>query len=370
MGKPYSHTRFNLFESCPRSYKFKYVDKVPETPSRPLLIGRVIHDILAEYTEHLAKNGLQTDVTALPAIGNKVFFDKPAGLEVSDLGEVLRILRAYAQTSIFDPTTVAGIEEMMRVDLMDGKVTFWAVIDRYHILGRRARIVDLKTDWVLRSQTDVANDHQLQIYCWAVAQRFRTIDEFEVTLDFVRHGVQRTAEFDRSIIPAIEERILAQIGQIEREKKFAPRPGAACSWCSYCAQCPAAQEANQAGEVLISTPEDARVWAGRAAVLEAQLDRIKGVLKNFANVNGPIDANGLQWGFHKSESVGVKSTQEFIDALSSAGIDATPWLTVGATDLKKLMAKNAKAAQALEPVLVDKSYTRFDAKKLKGDDAA
>lgn len=368
-GKPYSHMRFNLFESCPAAFRFKYIEKAPEMPSRALLIGRLIHDIIAKYEKHLVRKQVQTDITTLPGLATQIFYKAPNGLTTADLDEVQSILEAYAQAHALDYSTVVSIEEMMKFPLLDGKVNFWAVIDLLQINGDLAIITDHKTDHQVRSKGDIERDPQLAIYCWAVRKAYPQVERFKVGLDFVRHGVTREAEFDLEIVEKTESRIFGMIDTIERERKFEPRPGAFCSMCGYIDRCQAAKDAAGSGPVAIATPEDARVWAGRLAVLEAQAERIKNGLKGYCNVAGVVEANGLAWGYHKSESKGVVSTEAFIGVLSAAGEEATPYLSVGATELKKAL-KNPKLAAALGPVLVDKSYTTFKSVKTKGDEVA
>lgn len=368
MGKAYSHTRFNLFESCPRAFRMKYIDKFPEAPSRALLLGRLIHDIIAEYEKHLVRSQAQTDITVLPDLATRIFYGNPSALTTADLDEVQAIVEAYAESHALDYATVVSIEEMMKFPLQDDKFTFWAVIDLLQINGDLAIITDHKTDHQVRSQTDIERDPQLAIYCWTVKKTYPQVQRFKVGLDFVRHGVTREAEFDLSIVEKTEKRIFGMIDTIEREKKFEPRPGAFCSWCSFVDRCEAAKEAASSGPVAIVTVEDAKIWAGRLAVLEAQAERIKTGLKGYCNVAGTVEANGLGWGYHKSDSQGVASTEAFIEALGAVKVDATPYLSVGAADLKKAL-KNPKLAEALNPILVDKSYTTFKSVKLKGDDA-
>lgn len=368
MGKSYSHTRFNLFESCPAAFRMKYVEKAPEAPSRALLIGRLIHDIIAQYEKHLVRNQVQTDITVLPGLATQIFYKAPNGLTTADLDEVQAIVEAYAQTHALDFSTVVSVEEKMKFPLQDDKFTFWAVIDLLQMNGDLAIITDHKTDHQVRSQGDIERDPQLQIYCWAVAQTYPQVGRFKVGLDFVRHGVTREAEFDLSVVEKAEARIFGMIDTIERERRFEPRPGAFCSLCGHIDRCQAAKEAAASGPVVIATEEDARVWAGRLAVLEAQAERIKTGLKGYCNVAGTVEANGLAWGFHKTFSSGVKDTGAFVEVLEANGVDdPIPYLSVSSDNLKKAL-KNPKLFEALQPTLVDKSYTTFKSVKLKGED--
>lgn len=371
MSNHFSHSRLDLYETCPRQFKFRYVDRIAEAPSEPLLIGQVVHEIIAEYNSHLLASNLQTDFTALRGIMNRVLYEGPkgpigSGLPTSRLHEVERIVVEYGESHVFYPGRVVGIEEKLRLPMtVDGhQVNFWAVLDLLEIVGDLAIITDYKTDHQLRSYSATEHDLQLAIYAWAVKQEYPQVNQFQACLDFVRHRVVREVELDPDVTRT-EKRIHGLIRQIQRDTAFAPRPGAGCSWCSYIAQCPALATAGCSS--VCATPEDAAVIAGDLAVLEARVTALKRALSDWCATRGPVEANGLVWGHSKTTSV-TYSPAGFELVLRDAGLEPTKFLRVDATEAKRLLKQRPDLVETLAPYTKDRSYTRFDGRK-KGVEA-
>lgn len=364
--RDYSFSRLNLFESCPAAFKAKYIDKIPEAPSEALLTGGLIHKIIAEYTKHCLECAVQTDVTEIPAIAQRCFYEQPAGLGSSKYGEILSLAQYFADTHQANIQYLVGIEEWIQAELAGGKYLFRGIIDRLDIEDSAATITDYKTDYQIRSQSDVEHDFQLAVYAWLVSREYPQVEQFEVRLDFVRFNVQRSAVFERGQVEKIEGQILALIGQVEKaiaERKFPPRPGHFCAWCGYSSRCPAAKQI-PADVRPITGAEDARAVAEELAILERQVAVRKEALKAYCSQAGPVEANGLTWGFQKVGGLGIENVEGFVQILNEHGLDPRPYLTVNGTKIKKLWEKNG-LGEKLKAIAVDKSTTRFEGKKVK-----
>jgi hypothetical protein len=258
----------------------------------------------------------------------------------------------------------------MEAWLANRKYLFRGIIDRLEIDGTTAIITDWKTDWQLRSQAEVERDFQLAVYAWLVSREYPQVDRFVVKLDFVRYNVVRQAELDMGRVAQVEGQILGLIGQVEqaiKSGKFPPKPGHYCAWCGYSQQCPAAK--NIPDDVRpITSAEDARRVAEELAVLERQIAVRKEALKAWCNQNGPVKVNGLVWGFHLVESRTIEDVSEFVRLMNEAGVDPRPYLTVNGTKARKIYG-NPELVEKLQPIIKDRSYTRFDSKKVGGDAA-
>jgi RecB family exonuclease len=368
--RDYSYSRLNLFENCPAAFCKKYVKKVPEAPSESLATGNLVHKIIAAYSRHCLNLGVETDVTAMPEIVRRCFYDQPCGLSSDHYPEILALAQQWTDTHTINPATVVGIEEWMEAWLSGRKYLFRGIIDRLDIQDNVAIITDYKTDWQLRTQADVEHDFQLAVYAWLVSREYPQVDRFVVRLDFVRHNVVRGAELDRDRVRQVEDQILGLIGQVEaaiRDNKFPPRPGHFCAWCGYSQQCPAAK--NIPDDVRpITSAEDARRVAEELAVLERQIAVRKEALKAWCSRNGPVECNGLVWGFHLVESRTIEDVSEFVRLMNEAGVDPRPYLTVNGTKARKIYG-NPELVEKLQPIIKDRSYTRFDSKKVGGDAA-
>lgn len=366
--RDYSYSRLSLFESCPAAFQMKYVKKIPEAASDALAFGGLIHKIIATYSQHCLSQGLETDVTAMPGIARECFYAKPCGLSSNRFPEVLALAEQIAASHTVNPLTMVGIEEWVQAWLAGKKYLFRGIIDRLDIQDNLAIITDYKTDWALRTQADVEADFQLAVYAWLVSLEYPQVDQFTVRLDFVRHGVVRETSLDSYRVKQVADQVLGLIGQVEQtlaKGKFPPKPGHFCGWCGYSGQCPAA--ANIPADVRpIMTQEDALAVAAELAVLERQVAVRKEALKNWCNQAGPVEVNGLTWNFFLVESRTIEDVREFARLMQEAGQDPAQYLSVNGTKAKKIF-NNPELAEKLQGIIKDKSYTRFDSKKLGGE---
>jgi len=365
--RDYSYSRLSLFESCPAAFRMKYIDKLPEASSDALAFGSLIHHIIATYNKHCLEKGLETDITAMAGIVQKCFYEKPSGLTSDRYPEILAVAERFVASHTISLDTVIGIEEWVRAGIAGGKYLFRGIIDRLDIDKNTVIITDYKTDHQLRSQADIEADFQLAVYAWLVTKEYPQINQFIVRLDFVRHDVVREATLDVGRVAMVENQVLGLIGQVEKAiaaNKLPARPGAFCGWCGYATLCPAAKDI-PADVQPVNTPEAARAVAEELAVLERLVAVRKEALKQYCNVAGPVEANGLVWGFHLVESRSVEDIEAFVRTMNELGRDPRPFLAVSGTKAKKLYG-----LQELQPLLIDRSYTRFEGKKIRDGEVA
>lgn len=361
--RDYSFSRLNLFESCAMAFKLKYIDKLPEAPSEAMAFGGLIHKIIAAYSSHCLECGVQTDVSEIPNIVQRCFYDKPAGIDSSRFGDVLAMAQYFADTHIANIQTLVGSEEWMQTWL-EKKFLFRGIVDRLDIKGDMATITDYKTDHQLRPESEVANDFQLAVYAWLVSLEYPQIKTFNVQLDFVRHNVQRGTTLEKAQLARVSDQIVGLIGQVEQaisKKKFPPKPGHFCGWCGYSASCPAAKDI-PADVKPITQAEDARKAAEELAILERQVAVRKDALKSWCNQFGNVEANGLTWGFFKTNGQSIEDVDGFVRLMNEAGMDPRPYLSTNGTKMKKLW-NDPRVADGLKSLIVDKSTTRFQSKK-------
>lgn len=366
--KHYSFTRFQIFDNCPLAYFLTYIKKVKGTTSLALLYGRLIHKIIAEYDRHLLRNNLSTDITIIPEITKKVFFEpeteqkdfykKGSGLSAKHFQDILDIMEVFASAHIFKPDTTVGIEEKLKLQI-EPDTTLWMIIDRLEISGNEALIVDYKTDWAIRSEAEIKKDLQMLMYCWGVLQVYPQIERFKVAMEFVRHAVTVKAEHELDRVAKVGEIIEKTIEKIEGTTVFDPSPGAACTYCGHASNCPVIKNL---GDLGIAGEEDALRIAQELTVLEKQVADREEALKRWCNIHGPVETGGVQWGFSPVVSRSVKDIKQFTIMLQEAGKDPYAYLSVDGRKAKKLFEQEE---ELLAPILEDESYTRFGSHKVK-----
>ncbi len=342
----YSYSRLDLYGNCPQAYKFRYLDKRQEIPSEALERGKEVHEVIAAYIRHCLETGCKTDVEFLRSY--------PGGTD-----EVREILGTYADTHIIEPGKYA-IEEMWKLPIAGH--TWWGVIDALKDEGKTIRISDAKTNYQISPQAEIDKNAQLRYYAWMAAQKHPQAETFVCSIDFVRHGVIREVTYELDDISAIEDRIIANIDRIEGDSEYKATPGAGCGWCSWSRDCPAVTD--RGPEVLLSA-QDAEELAGEKVALEARKKAIDTLLKPWCTKEGAVEVNGMAVGWHKTESVGYPDADKLSSTLSEGGYDALGYLRPDTKGLKAAAGKDEKLAALLDPIKTDKSYTRFEARKVR-----
>ena len=57
----YSFSKLETDEKCPLAYKKIYIERIPRAETEPLVIGKMLHELAAQYLDRLIGAKLQTD---------------------------------------------------------------------------------------------------------------------------------------------------------------------------------------------------------------------------------------------------------------------------------------------------------------------
>ncbi len=368
-----SATRLDEYSTCPRFYKLRRIDKVEEIPAHPLVVGRLVHDFCRLYDGHLVQANLKTDLSMVEPIVNQVLSLEREGRDAMHItaeaaSEAAELMRLWASRHVLQPETVYSLEELRWIQ-MGPNLVFWYVIDLCQTEGKTATITDYKTDRRIWPAHEIKKSPQLRNYAWAVWKEEPWLESFRLSLDFVRFGyVTEPMEFSLDDIRQHETELMAQIARMRQDTKFEPTPGEGCSFCPGRADCPALQAA---GATVITSEDQAVQVYGKLLVLEAEVKTIKGYLQKWCQLNGNVQAIGSEIGYWKSETTQVhpKMLRKFIEIVGDRDQNPFDFLAVPAASLKRLL-KDEVMAEALEPVLQTKAYTRFASKKASDDEGS
>ncbi|MDI6689643.1 MAG: PD-(D/E)XK nuclease family protein [Actinomycetota bacterium] len=236
-----SSSSIAVYQNCPLSYKFQFIDKLPtkKTPLRSF--GSSVHAALAHfYNVPIPKPPTLDELLKLLS---KVW--EPEGYkdrsEESIYFEHAReILTNFYYSNVKDFRIPAALEHKFQIEL-DGegleKFTLSGVIDRMDKLPEGGyEIIDYKTSRRLPPRSKVESDLQLSIYHLA-AQKIWGIEPEKLTLYFLipnekistsrtREDVEETKDIMRQVVKAIK------LGEFE------PRENTLCPWCDFQAHCP------------------------------------------------------------------------------------------------------------------------------------
>lgn len=244
-----SPSRAGDFKQCPLLYRFRAVDRIPETPSAAQVRGTVVHAALeqlyglpaAERTRGRAAELVGPawarvlagspelagvfDATALPAL-------------LDDAGALVARYFTLEDPAAFEPESC---ELRVETELSDG-VLLRGFVDRVDVAPTgEVRVVDYKTGASPREVGEARALFQMKFYA-VVLWRTRGVVPHQLRLIYLQDGQVLTyapdadelARFERTL-SAIWSAILAAGATGD----FRPNPGRLCDWCDHKVRCPA-----------------------------------------------------------------------------------------------------------------------------------
>ncbi|MFY9806242.1 MAG: RecB family exonuclease [Pseudonocardiaceae bacterium] len=254
-----SPSRAADFKQCPLLYRFRAVDRLPETPSRSQVRGTVVHTVLERL---FALSPDQRDSEAgrelvEPAWGD-VLADSPelaelfAGPGDPELAEWLDSARALvdAYFVLEDPRLIAPeacellVEaELAASDIGDAEpLVLRGYIDRLDVAATgEIRVVDYKSGAAPRELFESKALFQMKFYA-LVLLRIRGVVPRQLRLLYLadRQALSYTPDeaellrFERTLVA-----IWSAIRRAARSGDFRPNPSRLCNWCDHKPRCPA-----------------------------------------------------------------------------------------------------------------------------------
>ena len=215
---PYSFSKINSFETCPRKFKYTYIDKAPKKLQNlePLLKGGAVHNIIEHYPEE------STHKLASKYMG---IFTK---FHATNLGKFL-----LDGTSGINELDIGLTKELKPCKYSDKDALFRGSVDYVYSTG--SDILYLK-DWKtgkLREQR-WQNYSQLMYYGLYFFQAIPSINKIDISYVYVEHPEeQNDLLLERKYLKNYKINLLTHITTIEAEKDF-PKTTKNVKLCSYC----------------------------------------------------------------------------------------------------------------------------------------
>ena len=249
----YSHSRLGVYETCPRQYRYKYVDRVEpavDEEAIELFLGSRVHEALeALYTELQRGRCLTLDELIATFRHHwerqwpkNVRFPRP-----DDTAEQYRAIGErcladyYARHQPFDRDHTIDVERRLEFPLgANGDVRVQGYVDRLSIGPDGVwRIHDFKTSKWLPTQQWADADRQLALYEIGVRHAWPDVREVELVWHYLARDVELRSRRSAEDLERVKHEVIELVGEIERDQKFATAVGNHCDWCAYRPICPA-----------------------------------------------------------------------------------------------------------------------------------
>lgn len=254
-----SPSRTSDYLQCPLLYRFRTIDKIPESPSIAAIRGNLVHSVLenifdapaGERTFGLARdlfdNALANlerespdDVRAL--IGDPSHTGEIGVELVQELfAPISPVLSTYF--TMEDPNRLEPFAREMAVSIeVEENFSIRGFIDRVDMTPTgEVRVVDYKSGKAPSDRYASKAMFQMRFYAlawWRMTERVPKL----LQLMYLGNGKFLRYEPDEDDLLSTEKRILAiraAIAESADALSFPPSPSKLCGWCSYKSLCPA-----------------------------------------------------------------------------------------------------------------------------------
>ncbi len=271
-----SPSRASDFKQCPLLYRFRAVDRLPETPSRAQVRGTVVHAVLerlfslpseqrdAERARELLTPAWKELLVEQPELAD--LFDGPDDPELRDwLESGQRLLDSYFDLE--DPRRLQPEACELRVETeLDSGVLLRGFIDRVDVAPTgEIRLVDYKTGAAPREIGEAKAMFQMKFYA-LVLWRTRGVLPRQLLLMYLSDKQSLAYSPDEAELRRFErtlEAIWQAILRAGRTGDFRPNPSKLCDYCDHKPLCPA----------FDGTPPPYPGWPESPGGAETALDR-------------------------------------------------------------------------------------------------
>lgn len=236
-----SASRLKMYLTCPRQFKYTYLDELPKVLTGALAFGLTIHRTLHEL--HLQSAATQSEVEVDYALDmfdvlwrETLTRDQPV-FKSADETETYwsladDILRRYVTTYKDAPAPLV-LEfpfEMAWFDPSGEEHQLCGVIDRLDESAQGLVVVDFKSGKRKPKAESIGSDLQLLLYAFAVEQVLGQPVQ-QVALLHLRDGTFLQAAPSSEAMNRLLDEMLPNVVQDIQKERFAPRYG---YWCRYC----------------------------------------------------------------------------------------------------------------------------------------
>ncbi|MEW6411671.1 MAG: PD-(D/E)XK nuclease family protein [Candidatus Zixiibacteriota bacterium] len=300
MLSTYSYSSLDTYRTCPRKFKFTYVEKAPTRPgvTADTYLGTAVHRVLRQLYA-LAADGIVMEPGQVVGLYREQW-DKLDRNQISVTSEFYTVddyvrigqemlVRHYEKYRPFKRGTLLGAELLLTFGLPGTPYAFKSYIDRLTKLeDGTVEIVDYKTGQSLIQPSDPRFFYQMGLYQLAVQANYPQFNKVELSQHWLRQDeiISRTLSGEEVEL-LIEDMRVAIVETIRatRLDDFPAREGTHCSYCDYQHLCPAKAhrrllEAQQQAETQQAlTAEQIRQMADEYLKLYARQKEIKSELE-------------------------------------------------------------------------------------------
>lgn len=202
----WSPSRYDMWTTCARKAKYKFVMKLEEPSNNAAARGTAIHELGERY--------LKGDIRNVP---------KEYSTFAEDLRNMRKAKASAEQDYVFD-------RRWVRVEWNDWKNAWLRTkVDALVLDGTRAIVTDFKTGRIRYTYGD-----QLEIYGIAVLSAHEEITDVKAQIMYLDAGAQPVvANYKRKHLHDLQQKWERRVAPMFEDTTFKATPGKHCKWCHY-----------------------------------------------------------------------------------------------------------------------------------------
>ncbi len=230
-----SYSSISMYQNCPLSYRFAYIDKLPTKKTPALSFGGSLHAVFKYFYDVPTPHppSLEELLNYLPQVWEKAGY-LDASEEANYFAHAKEIITKFYNANIKDFKLPYVLEHRFQVEL--DNCTLSGIIDRMDKLASGGyEIIDYKTNRRLPPKSKVEEDLQLSIY-YLAAKSVWGFEPEKLTLYFVLPNEKISTTRNKDDIEKTKKLINETVESIKTEQ-FEPREGPLCDWCDFQPHC-------------------------------------------------------------------------------------------------------------------------------------
>jgi len=246
-----SPSRAADYMTCPLLYRFRSVDRIPETPSLSAVRGTLVHGVLERLFDLPAsQRSIDRAADLIEPAWDEMRDEQPELLELLAaqpdqdeagwLSGARDLLEKYYELE--DPTRLEPAEREMHVEVtLESGLVLRGYVDRLDVAPDGAmRVVDYKTGKAPRDGFESKAMFQMRFYALVLWKMRGEVPKLLQLLYLGSGEVLRYAP-DEEDLNATARKLDALWGAIEKSLstgEFRPNPTKLCDWCDHKVRCP------------------------------------------------------------------------------------------------------------------------------------
>ncbi|WP_419924850.1 RecB family exonuclease [Candidatus Poriferisocius sp.] len=243
--KHLSPSSASSFRECPRRWKFRYIDRLPDPPGKAAVTGTFAHMVLEKLMQEPVEDRTVDRAKKLardlwPKMENHRDYQ---GLELDERGGLdFRINGWRAIEGLWDledprEVSVAATEQDIRVEI--NGVPFRGIIDRVDQTDEGLVVTDYKSGKAPSERFSSNYATQMLLYAAALTE-LEGRKPAKAQLLYLGQKAVEVEITDANLAEAVDELRSTWLAIMESciSLEFVASPGPLCGWCPFVAQCP------------------------------------------------------------------------------------------------------------------------------------